>query len=128
MARLRVSEVLAQRGVVFNVTQEEHLPARECPPENIARWKSQIAPKPVVHHVYVQSSWSSVALEAAHATIKAFKMAQIPLLLTWGTLLGWYRQCDIIENTGDVDFNVPMDYIVNQEHYLLLKVWFSPLS
>ena len=65
--------------------------------------------------------WRQHAIDAVHATIRAFDLAQIPLVLDHGTLLGWYRQCDVLAHTDDMDFYVPAGYIVSAQHYALLQ-------
>jgi Mg/Co/Ni transporter MgtE len=62
------------------------------------------------------------AAEAVVRVVKAFQLAQVPVVLAAGTMLGWVRFCDIIEHTNDLDFYVPTGHIVSDEHYQLLVV------
>lgn len=124
---LQIEKRLAERKVVFDVNRLVDAPVRGCSAENAAKWKAVLSMKSVssryrLKAILVKNSWAQIAIGATHRTIKAFNLVKIPLILLWGPLIGWYRQCDIIFSDADLDFNVPMDYIVSKEHLNLLHV------
>lgn len=67
-------------------------------------------------------NWRQYAIDSILAVIQAFDLVQIPVIAQHGTLLGWYRQCDVLAHTHDVDFFVPPGYIASMEHFELLQV------
>jgi hypothetical protein len=38
----------------------------------------------------------------------------VPFFIVHGTLLGWFRECDIIKHTGDVDIGIPSTILVKK--------------
>lgn len=120
--KLNIDQVLKSRKVVYDVNQFAHLPVRECSAERAAIWEEILKLYPISPELRLNGTWARVAIDATHRTIKAFRLARVPLILAWGTLLGWYRQCNIISGTSDIDLMVPIDYIVSEDHFRLLKV------
>jgi hypothetical protein len=43
---------------------------------------------------------------------KVLDSINVKFFLSHGTLLGWYRECGIIEHTTDVDLGIPYKYMV----------------
>ena len=124
---LHLEQYFSRYPVVYNVSHFRHLPARSCNQSVVDTWKEWVRANPVKSNIdYLESNrktnWTSYAKNAIHAAAKAFELVGIPLIASDGTALGWYRECGIIEHTGDIDFLVPVDYIVSQKHLELLKV------
>ena len=117
------------RKTIFNYTQLEHQPPRPCVAENVERWNEMleseglnVGPKmETLKQKHEAQNWSKHAELGALATIRAFRLLNIPLILAAGSLLGWFRQCAIIDHTTDVDFYVPAEYMT-EEYYRLMKV------
>lgn len=47
---------------------------------------------------------------------------EVPIMLAYGTLLGWYRQCDYIVHSRDIDTTM---FITDFSHELFRELWFS---
>jgi hypothetical protein len=63
------------------------------------------------------------AKEALRRVLRALRTCQINALPVGGTLLGWYRQCDVIEHTKDLDLLVREGCFVSLRHFDLFVVW-----
>ena len=95
VAALDVPQALRARGVVYNFTQLQQLPARMCNESNRAatlklRVKQRKESAAIFESVKKQdeqnerSHWAQHATDAIHLVIQAFELAQIPLILAAG--------------------------------------------
>lgn len=100
-----------------------------CMEENKVRWHTQFAniteayphlAEQILEHRKL--NWVAVARAAVKAAAEALAMLELPAILNSGSLLSWYRQCDIAEFTNDVDVIVPIDYLISDEHAFLMEV------
>jgi hypothetical protein len=125
---LGIEETLLRRQLPFNVHQSPKFPVLQCNMDRVQEWKRasanvSIGEKALERLAFnKQHNFLENAREATRRAIKAFRLAKVPLLLTAGTLLGWYRECDIIPHTDDLDFGLTADHIVSMEHFDLLVV------
>ena len=125
--QLDVERLRQQKNLTYDYYQFSHFPVEECSEERKQAWHSSHEGK--ITEAYLaekirinkESNFAETARNAIHATIKAFQLAKMPLILAHGSDLGWYRQCDVIAHTTDVDFIVPGDYFVSDEHVRLLN-------
>ena len=133
VAQLHVTEQLAVRQLPHNVYHEHNYPVRACDEDNVRAFNEYVKQHPEPNLAgdliavkrlseHVNTTWKQSATAAVHQMIRAFQVAQVPLVLAAGTHLGWFRQCDIILYTTDVDFYVPFDYILSTAHFELLAV------
>lgn len=123
----------ARRPVVYNVSQvSSSLPVRSCNDTAVNIWRDWVQSNPLeslmnerdleIADSHQRSNWTAHAKRAIRATIDAFNLVRIPVIMTDGTALGWYRQCGVIEHTDDMDISFPVDHIVSMEHFNLLHV------
>ena len=48
------------------------------------------------------------------ATKRALDNLGIPFFLSHGSLLGWFRECEFILHTHDIDFGVPSTAVIGR--------------
>ena len=132
MEAVHVEETLKVRNLLFYVNQDFNYPVQQC---NMTRVKERShgfgnrSLVPSARRIEKQNNahnFAQHAIDATHRIIKAFRLAQVPIVIASGTLLGWYRECGIIAHTNDLDFAVVADHIVSLEHHDLLMVRSSP--
>ena len=125
---LHVEETLKARNLQFYVYQDFNYPVLSCNMSRLEQWRRNSKDYVITPYDRIilernrANNFAKHAIEAAHRTIKAFALAKVPLAIIGGTMLGWYRQCGIIEHTHDMDFAVIADHIVSMEHFDLLVV------
>ena len=126
---LHIAEYLRRHPPVYDVNQFlGSVPTRHCNQTIVDEWRKHGATAALSETAQERlrfnqlNNWSEHAFRALEAAVKAFALVQIPLIMTDGTSLGWYRQCGIIEHTNDIDVSVPVDYIVSMRHLHLLQV------
>jgi hypothetical protein len=124
---MNVEATLEARGLPFNLNHSPELPVLQCNMTRVDEWKRLTANIKVVKHEERMKhnemvNFTTHAMEAVRRTIRAFRLAKVPLMLAGGTLLGWYRECGIIAHTEDLDFASISDHIVSMDHFNLLMV------
>ena len=113
VSRLNVTDTLARRALTHYIHHANNLPIRMCNMSNVQRFNEYVAqhPEPDLSGdqiaikklaLHTNTSWKEAAIDAVHRMIRAFRLAQVPLVLAAGTHLGWFRQCDVILYTTDV--------------------------
>jgi hypothetical protein len=135
---LNIPEKLKQKKPLYIVDGPHSYPIRKCNQSNVDQWNAYIAEHPInrtfkgdalkMYLDHVATNWTQHAIEATHMLIKAFQLAQVPLIVASGTHLGWFRSCSVMDHTNDLDFYTVSEYIVSLEHFDLLvvrKYWYS---
>ena len=118
----------AKRQLAYDASLLIDLPVDECNQARNQSWHEQyegkVKSQSLLEAIEInkKNNFAATARAAIHATIKAFDLVQQPLIISDGSFLGWYRQCDVISHTTDVDFITLGDYFVSQEHIKLLFV------
>ena len=129
---LNIESQIASKDVMYTVYGPHNFPVRGCNEAAVAQWQAYIATnaseKVIIGDMkkrfdeHRQTNWVQHAINATHRMIRAFELAQVPLILAAGAHLGWYRQCSVMEHTNDIDFYSPSEYIVSRDHFRLLTV------
>ena len=133
---LDIASHLAKHPPPYDVYKFAHLPTRQCNKSAVAEYNAFVkaagpfladseADKKYLANLQESNTkvdWRRHAIDTAHAVIQAFELVQVPVVVQHGTLLGWYRQCDMMAHTEDLDFFVPPGYITSITHFELLQV------
>ena len=129
--RVKKLDVIGKRAkmqLAYDASQQLSLPVDECNQERNQSWhdnyEGRVQSESLLEAIEMnkRNNFASTARAAIHATIKAFDLVHQPLVISDGSFLGWYRQCDVISHTTDVDFITLGDHFVSQEHIKLLFV------
>ena len=133
---LGIDSYLATHPPPYDVYTFAHLPTRQCNLSAVAEYQAFVkangqfvafneADKRYLDEALAANTrvdWRRHAIDTLHAVIQAFELVRVPLVVQHGTLLGWYRQCDMMAHTEDLDFFVPPGYITSMTHFELLQV------
>ena len=120
----------------YDVFTFAHLPVRQCNQSAVAEYQeymrlngsfvteNEADAKYLAKNLASKTkmNWRQHAIDTVHAVIQACDLVHIPAVIQHGTLLGWYRQCDMLAHTEDVDFFIPPGYVTSVAHFYLLQV------
>jgi hypothetical protein len=130
---MRIEETLRARDLPLNLNDSPEYPVLQCNVTRADEWKRLTANVTLAKNrrrldYNRKRNFTMHAMEAARRTIRAFRLAKVPLLVVAGTTLGWYRECGITAHTEDIDFTSMSDHIVSMEHFHVLMVCFELMA
>jgi hypothetical protein len=133
-AALNIEETLTNRELPFNLNRSPEYPVMHCNMSRVAEWKRASA-KSVLGETdmlrlerNLRNNFTEHAIEAVRRVARAFKLVEMGVFLSAGTMLGWYRECGVIAHTDDVDLAYLSDHIVSMAHFDLLIVSLSRVA
>eukprot|EP00042_Codosiga_hollandica_P044252 m.432073 g.432073 ORF g.432073 m.432073 type:complete len:661 (+) comp56746_c0_seq5:2185-4167(+) len=109
----------------YDFTLERHEPRAQCD-RKLAEWyavtygnSTNDTKLDVELEKYASSN--QLALTALRVVVRILTMMNLPTMLVYGSLLGWYRHCGTIPYTSDIDLMIDFSDMMNDEHYELVE-------
>ena len=77
------------------------------------------------HGAHASSRRQQVRLRAAHAVIRAARLARVSLILWSDTFVSWMETCSMSDDDSELVFMVPYDTMAMMPHFALFYVSLS---